>query len=322
MKTNCIAIATMNKVYANPVKVFIHTFKYNHPNIPINIYILDDYIPDQEILTKYTDVKFIPFKASRTHNFIHNNFVEINKESFNGNIYSTDSIIMMFAYLEVIDELISSGKHDVIIKSDLDTLWCDNMYADIEKFVKSNLPIAMSREVINEQHFIFGNDRLHYQHVDAGGYFCAGVMLFNVHLLSSSVLETVIHTMYRYGVSKFIYLDQDALVLSYKNKYVLNGVYNFTSAPIFRVNEVYCIHYNNYAKPFGIIGERITDNIRLFSTYTLYREIAEVANCDKEFIALLEDNLLKLRVLIDFKYNNSSLFRILSDKCSKMIQTI
>ena len=50
MNPNCIAVASMDRDYAGPMRVFIYSFKYYHPDIPINIYVLDDYTPDQDIL--------------------------------------------------------------------------------------------------------------------------------------------------------------------------------------------------------------------------------------------------------------------------------
>ena len=115
MTHKCIAIATFDKDFVNPAKVFIHTFKYNHPDIPINMYILDDYTPDQNMLNLYPDVTFKHIKNDRVKQFIAENKNEINTTSFDGNMYDSSKVICMFSYLEAIDELIAENKYDISI---------------------------------------------------------------------------------------------------------------------------------------------------------------------------------------------------------------
>ena len=296
MKHKCIAIGSFDKDFVNPAKVFIHTFKYNHPDIPINMYILDDYIPDQDMLNLYPDVTFKHVKNDRVKQFLTENKNEINTTSFDGNMYDSSKLICMFSYLEAVDELIAENKYDVIIKSDLDVIWIDSIYEELNNFVKSNLPIAMSREGVNRIHNEANDKLLHYPHLANGGYFCAGVTLYNTHVLTNGVLDTIFNTMKSYGINKFVYLDQDSLVLSYKDKFVLNGVYNHTSVPMPKGPDVYVIHYNINAKPFGKITEENAGCLPLSRTYKLYQQIAEAINCDTKFITLLKNNVPYLRL--------------------------
>lgn len=320
MTPKCIAIASFDKDFVNPAKVFIHTFKYNHPDIPINMYILDDYIPDQDMLNLYPDVTFKHVKNDRVKQFLTENKNEINITSFDGSMYDSSKLICMFSYLEAVDELIAENKYDVIIKSDLDVIWIDSIYDEISNFVDSNLPIAMSREGANEIHHEAKDKLLHYPHLANGGYFCAGVTLYNARVLANSVLDTIFNTMKSYGINKFVYLDQDALVLSYKDKFVLNGVYNSTSIPIPKGRDVYVIHYNIWAKPFGKITKQTVGCLPLSRTYKLYEQIAEAINCDTKFITLLKDNLQKLSELIEPCQQALPVLQILNIKLTNMLK--
>lgn len=320
MTHKCIAIATFDKDFVNPAKVFIHTFKYNHPDIPINMYILDDYIPDQDMLNLYPDVTFKHIKNDRVKQFLTENKNEINTTSFDGNMYDSSKLICMFSYLEAIDELIAENKYDVIIKSDLDVVWIDSIYDELNRFVDSNLPIAISREWISIKHYKADDKLLHHQHLASDGYFCAGITLYNTHILSNGVLDTIFNTMKSYGINKFVYLDQDALVLSYKNKFVLNGVYNFTSIPIPKGKDVYVIHYNLTAKPFGKITKKTVEYHPLARTYKLYMQIAETIKCNTEFITLLKDNLQKLSELTKPYHSASPVLQILNIKLTNMLK--
>lgn len=320
MTHKCIAIATFDKDFVNPAKVFIHTFKYNHPDIPINMYILDDYTPDQNMLNLYPDVTFKHIKNDRVKQFLTEHKNEINTTSFDGNMYDSSKVICMFSYLEAIDELIAENKYDVIIKSDLDVVWIDSIYDELNKFVDSNLPIAMPRELVSIIQYEAGDKLLHYPHLANGGYFCAGITLYNTHILSNGVLDTIFNTMKSYGINRFIYLDQDALVLSYKNKFVLNGAYNHTSMPIPKGKDVYVIHYNLPAKPFGKITRETVGYLPLTRTYRLYKQIAEAVNCNAEFITLLENNLQKLLELTKHHDLSSPVLQILNIKLINMLQ--
>lgn len=320
MVHKCIAIASFDKDYVNPAKVFIHTFKYNHPDIPINMYILDDYIPDEDMLNLYPDVTFKHIKNDRVKQFLTENKNEINTTSFDGNMYDSSKLICMFSYLEAIDELIAENKYDVIIKSDLDVVWIDSIYNEVNKFVDSNLPIAMSREHLNLRHYRANDKLLHYPHLANGGYFCAGITLYNAHVLPNGVLDTIFNTMKSYGINKFVQLDQDALMLSYKDKFVLNGVYNHTSVHIPKGKDVYTIHYNLCAKPFGKINKQTVGGFPLFRTYRLYKQIAETVNCDAEFITLLENNLQKLSELTRHCDLSSPVLQILNIKLTNMLK--
>ena len=320
MTHKCIAIATFDKDFVNPAKVFIHTFKYNHPDIPINMYILDDYTPDQNMLNLYPDVTFKHIKNDRVKQFLTENKNEINTTSFDGNMYDSSKLICMFSYLEAIDELITENKYDVIIKSDLDVVWIDSIYDELNKFVDSNLPIAMPREWVSIIQYEAGDKLLHYPHLANGGYFCAGITLYNTHILNNSVLDTIFNTMKSYGINRFVYLDQDALGLSYKNKFVLNGAYNHTSMPIPKGKDVYVIHYNLVAKPFGKITRETVFFHPLARTYKLYEQIAETINCDTEFITLLKNNLQKLSELIEPYYTVSPVLQILNIKLTNMLK--
>ena len=320
MTPKCIAIASFDKDFVNPAKVFIHTFKYNHPDIPINMYILDDYIPDQDMLNLYPDVTFKHIKNDRVKQFLTENKNEINITSFNGNMYDSSKLICMFSYLEAIDELIAENKYDVIIKSDLDVVWIDSIYDEVNRFVDSNLPIAMSREGVNRAHYEANDKLLHYPHLANGGYFCAGITLYNARILTNGVLDTIFNTMESHGINKFVYLDQDALVLSYKDKFVLNGVYNHTSMPIPKGQDVYVIHYNVYAKPFGKVSKQTVGYLSLSRTYKLYQQIAETIKCSTEFITLLKDNLQKLSELTKPYHSASPVLQILNIKLTNMLK--
>ena len=153
-----------------------------------------------------------------------------------------------------------------------------------------------------------------------GKYFCAGITLYNIHVLTNSVLDTIFNTMKSYGINKFVYLDQDALVLSYKNKFVLNGVYNHTSMPTPKGRDVYVIHYNVYAKPFGKVDKQSVGYLPLSRTYKLYEQIAEIINCDTEFITLLKDNLQKLSELTKPYHSASHVLQILNIKLINMLK--
>ena len=320
MTHKCIAIASFDKDFVNPAKVFIHTFKYNHPDIPINMYILDDYIPDQDMLNLYPDVTFKHIKNDRVKQFLTENKNEMNITSFSDNMYDSSKLICMFSYLEAIDELIAENKYDIIIKSDLDVIWIDSIYEELNNFVESNLPIAMSREGVNRIHHAANDKLLHYPHLANGGYFCAGVTLYNTHVLTNGVLDTIFNTMKSYGINKFVYLDQDSLVLSYKNKFVLNGVYNHTSMPTPKGKDVYVIHYNVYAKPFGKVSKQTVGCLPISRTYKLYNQIAEAINCDTKFITLLKNNLQKLSELTKPYDSATPVLQILNIKLTNMLK--
>lgn len=315
MNTKCIAVASMDKDYVDAAKIFIHSFKYHHPDIPINVYIVDDYHPSSDMLHMYKDVHFIHLKATRVNKFIKDNSDIINKKSFNNNIYDSSKIINMFAYIEAIDELIASKKYDVIIKSDLDTLWCDSILNELSEFANSNLPIAMSRENMP------GNTELYSSILNMGGYFCAGVMLYNTHMLTNSVLDTVFSTMQHYGISKFTYLDQDALMLSYSKKFELNGVYNITSMPIPKAKNVYVIHYNTFIKPFGRLEKDIVRDMPLYRTYKLYRDMAVAVNCHESFINKINDNITILHRFLKHKVRLRPDIQLIQIKCTKMLKS-
>ena len=309
MNTKCIAVASMDKDYVDAAKIFINSFKYHHPDIPINMYIVDDYHPSSDMLHMYKDVQFIYLKATRVNKFIKDNSNIINKKSFNNNIYDSSKIINMFAYIEAIDELIASKKYDVIIKSDLDTLWCDSILNELSEFTNSNLPIAMSRENMP------GNTELYSSILNTGGYFCAGVMLYNTHMLTS-VLDTVFSTMQHYGISKFAYLDQDALMLSYPKKFELNGVYNITSVPIPKAKNVYVIHYNTFIK---ILVSSIRR--KLYRTYKLYRDMAVAVNCHESFINKINDNITILHRFLKHRVRLRPDIQLIQIKCMKMLKS-
>ena len=67
--------------------------------------------------------------------------------------------------------------------------------------------------------------------------------------------------------------------------------------PIPKGKDVYVIHYNLAAKPFGKITRETVGYQPLARTYKLYEQIAETINCDTKFITLLKDNLQKLSEL-------------------------
>lgn len=320
MNYNCIAVASMDRDYAGPARVFVYSFKQHHPDIPINIYVLDDYTPDQDILDRYPDVKFIPFKAEKCRKFITNNIKNISKISFANNVYNSSKISNMFAYLEAIDELIATKQYDVIIKSDLDTLWCGSIEHDVDAFMETKLPIAMSKERVNIKHFMLADNGLHYQYLNAGGYFCAGITLYNARILAACVFDTIVKTMMHYGINKFHYLDQDGLVLSYPNKFTLSGVYNITSLPIPDVKNVYVLHYNAAIKPFAVANTQTLGYIPLFRTYELYREIALAIGCDEKFITQINNSIAAIKKrLVCIKETNPGI-QLIQLKCMEMLQ--
>ena len=320
MNPNCIAVASMDRDYAGPMRIFIYSFKYYHPDIPINIYILDDYTPDQDILDRYPDVKFIPFKAEKCRKFINDNINGINNISFANNVYDSSKIIDMLAYIEAIDELIATKQYDVIIKSDLDTLWCGNIENDLNAFVESKLPIAMSRERVNIKHFMLSEEGLHYQYLNTGGYFCAGITLYNARVLSAYVFRTIIKTIMHYGINRFHRLDQDGLSISCSNKFVLNGVYNITSLPIPDAKNVYVLHYNADIKPFAIVTKDVFDYVPLFRTYELYREIAKTIECDSTFITKINNSIAEIeKRLVHVKEIDSGI-QLIQIKCAEMLR--
>ena len=320
MNHKCIAVASMDRDYADPAKVFIYSFKQHHPDIPINIYVLDDYTPDQDILDRYPDVKFIPFKAEKCRKFINDNINGINNISFANNVYDSSKIIDMLAYIEAIDELIVTKQYDVIIKSDLDTLWCGNIENDLNAFVESKLPIAMSRERVNIKHFMLSEEGLHYQYLNTGGYFCAGITLYNARVLSAYVFRTIIKTIMHYGINRFHYLDQDGLSISYSNKFVLNGVYNITSLPIPDAKNVYVLHYNADIKPFAIVTKDVFDYVPLFRTYELYREIAKTIECDSTFITKINNSIAEIKKRLVHVKEIDSGIQLIQIKCAEMLR--
>lgn len=320
MNPKCVAIASMDKDYADAAKVFIYTFKYYHPDIPIKIYIIDDYQPDESLTNIHSDVTFIHFNASKVHDFINKNNTNINKKSFDNNCYDSSKIYNMFAYIEAIDELISTNKYDVIIKSDLDTLWCGSIVNDITEFVNSNLPIGVSKEKAPIEHIKLGSDGLLQQHLENGGHFCVGITLYNAKVITTSVLDTVIKTMQTYGISKFVYLDQDALLLSYRDKFILNGVYNMTSFPIPQITDVYVLHYNNPFKPFSKVDKPLLIYNPLFHTYKLYLTIAKSIKCREQFIDQINNNISILdKFFIQDNRPHRDIKLILS-KCLEMLK--
>lgn len=324
MNHKCIAIAAMDKVFADAVNIFIYTFKCNNPDIPINIYILDDYQPSQDML-KYNDVKFIHLDANKTHKFIEENKDSINTRSFTpDHMYDSSKVINMFAYIEAIDNLISTKKYDVIIKSDLDVLWCDSIINDLTEFTKSNLPIAMSKERIGIEQYILDSNGLLSYYQNNGGAFSAGVTLYNARIINSNIFDTLIGTMKKYGIYKFVYLDQDALSLSYPKKFILKGVYNSTACTIPDARDVYALHYAGPFKPFGKITK---ENIKKYNsdfihTYALYRDIAKIIMCSDNFISTINTNLATLnKYVVHNKWAHSGR-KLIELKCANTLKAL
>ena len=295
MNPNCIAVASMDRDYAGPARVFIYSFKYYHPDIPINIYVLDDYTPDQDILDRYPDIKFIPLKAEKCRKFITDNIDNISKVSFINQAYGPDKIINMFAYLEAIDELIAEKKYDVIIKSDLDTLWCGSIMNDLIEFTKSNLPVAVAREDTPAVYANVTDSYIYKKHIATGGFFCFGIALYNTHILSDNVCDTAFSTMCAGNMSEFVYLDQDALSLSYPEKFELKCIYHASYTSVVSVKDTYIIHYSMPVKPFAVSNVPVIEYHPLHRTYTTYREIAKAIGCSAKFIAQIDDSISKIK---------------------------
>ena len=321
MNPNCIAVASMDRDYAGPARVFIYSFKYYHPDIPLNIYVLDDYTPDQDILDRYPDIKFIPLKAEKCRKFITNNIDNISKVSFINNTYGPDKIINMFAYLEAIDELIAEKKYDVIIKSDLDTLWCGSIMNDLIAFTKSNLPVAVAREDTPTIYAKITDSDIYKKHIATGGFFCFGIALYNAHILNGSICDTVFNTMRNCNISEFIYLDQDALSLSYPEKFELKCIFQGASVPTITTRDTYILHYNLPARPFAVANIPMIEYHPLFRTYMTYREIASTIGCSAKFIAQINDSISKIRkCLVHARVDPEAL--LLRYKCVDTLQKL
>lgn len=324
MSHKYIAIASMDKDFVDAAKVFIHTFKCNHPDIPINMYILDDYTPDEDMLNLYPDVTFKHINNNRVKQFLTENKNEINITSFDDNMYDSSKLICMFSYLEAVDELIAENKYDVIIKSDLDVLWCDSIINDLTEFTKSNLPIAMSKERIGIEQYILDSNGLLSYYQNNGGAFSAGVTLYNARIINSNIFDTLIGTMKKYGIYKFVYLDQDALSLSYPKKFILKGVYNSTACTLPDARDVYVLHYAGPFKPFGKITK---ENIKKYNsdfiyTYALYRDIAKIIMCSDNFISTINTNLATLnKYVVHNKWVHSGR-KLIELKCANTLKTL
>ena len=227
----------------------------------------------------------------------------------------------MFAYLEAIDELIAEKKYDVIIKSDLDTLWCGSIMNDLIAFIKSELPVAATREDTPPVYADMVDSDIYKKHIDTGGFFCFGIALYNARLLTSNICDTVFNTMRKCNMSEFVYLDQDALSLSYPEKFVLKCIFQASSAPGITTRDTYILHYNLPAKPFAVANVPVIRYHHLFRTYATYRDIAIVIGCSTEFITQINDSITKIKTcLVGANVDHDAL--LLRCKCTKTLQNL
>ena len=119
------------------------------------------------------------------------------------------------------------------------------------------------------------------------------------------IFKTVQETMKKEGFEKCIFLDQDALNLTFEEFYDLTP-HGFINATI-PINEkipenILALHYNVTEKPFADISVKHWFDVIALTTYSGYLNIAEMCKCSSEFLEKIKNH-------IKYVKNYSSLFK-------------
>lgn len=280
-----IAFCVVDHDYIEPLRVALKTFRSKNP-IPFKVFKIDDFkVPDD--LKNLPNVEFIDFKPEKTLKFVKENYNLFNKESFNGNLYDDSKLANMFAHLEIEDLLMKD--YDVVFKTDIDVCYFENIENSIKSFFESNLPIAMAREHIHE---IITRPLYKFYKQRKKAFNCGFLMLNSKKC--KGIFKAVQETMKKEGFEKCIFLDQDALNLSFEEFYDLTP-HGFINANV-PLNEklpenILALHYNVTDKPFADISVKHCFDAIAVTTYSGYLNIAEMCKCSVEFLEKIKNQI-------------------------------
>lgn len=282
-----IAFCVVDHDYIEPLRVALKTFRSKNP-IPFKVFKIDDFkVPDD--LKNLPNVEFIDFKPEKTLKFVKENYNLFNKESFNGNLYDDSKLVNMFAHLEIEDLLMKD--YDVVFKTDIDVCYFENIESSIKSFFESNLPIAMARENIDESEII--KKPLCKFYLQRKKNFNCGFLMLNSKKCKK-IFKTVQETMKKEGFEKCIFLDQDALNLSFEEFYDLtpHGFINANVPQNEKLPEnILALHYNVTDKPFADISVKHCFDAIAVTTYSGYLNIAEMCKCSVEFLEKIKNQI-------------------------------
>lgn len=282
-----IVFCVVDHDYIEPLRVALKTFRSKN-SIPFKVFKIDDFkVPDD--LKNLPNVEFIDFKPKKALKFVKENYNLFNKESFNGNLYDDSKLANMFAHLEIEDLLMKD--YDVVFKTDIDVCYFENIESPIKSFFESNLPIAMARENIDESEMI--KKPLCKFYLERKKNFNCGFLMLNSKKCKG-IFKTVQKTMKKEGFEKCIFLDQDALNLSFEEFYDLtpHGFINANVPQNEKLPEnILALHYNLTDKPFADISVKHCFDAIAVTTYSGYLNIAELCKCSLEFLEKIKNQI-------------------------------
>lgn len=291
-----IVFCVVDHDYIEPLRVALKTFRSKN-SIPFKVFKIDDFeVPDD--LKNLPNVEFIDFKPEKALKFVKENYNLFNKESFNGNLYDDSKLVNMFAHLEIEDLLMKD--YDVVFKTDIDVCYFENIEDSIKSFFESNLPIAMARENIDESEMI--KKPLCKFYLERKKNFNCGFLMLNSKKCKG-IFKTVQETMKKEGFEKCIFLDQDALNLSFEEFYDLtpHGFINANVPQNEKLPEnILALHYNLTDKPFADISVKHCFDAIAVTTYSGYLNIAELCKCSLEFLEKIKNQIKYVKNYLSF----------------------
>ena len=263
---NSIAFAVVDHDYINPLRVTLKTFR-NKNTMSFKVFKIDEFeVPDD--LKEIPNVEYLDFIPKETIKFVTENY--------------------MFAHLEIEDLLMK--EYDVVFKTDLDVCYFENIDTIITDFYKSNKPIGMSREQIQDTN---NNRPLYSFYKERNKAFNCGFIMLNSKLCLD-IFKTVKNSMIKVGFDKCIFLDQDALNYSFDDVYDLtySGFINANMPSSEALTEKFiALHYNVTEKPFADISVKHWFDAIAITTYAGYLKVAEMCNCSKEFLEKIKKHI-------------------------------
>jgi lipopolysaccharide biosynthesis glycosyltransferase len=108
------------------------------------------------------------------------------------------------------------------------------------------------------------------------------------------IFKTVQETMKKEGFEKCIFLDQDALNLSFEEFYDLtpHGFINANMPQNEKLPEnILALHYNVTEKPFAETSVKHWFDAIAITTYSGYLNIAELCKCSLEFLEKIKNHI-------------------------------
>jgi lipopolysaccharide biosynthesis glycosyltransferase len=287
----CFAIGNLD--YLNVIKIGVGTFQqYN--KVPLVIYLTDNSADAFSTVIKYSNVTFKNIGDSLAADYFNKN-----KDLFNADFYafSIDHIADMLMANEVLDRTIAGyPESDVVVRLDMDVLFCGSMLDSVERFYNSGCVVGSSIENTPSRPQGLAQATSNFIHTNM--YMNAGNMMFNckhADLIKDHLSETF-KMFKQYDIKNFNFPDQDALNLMYKDKAIYNAnpdgwlICVADSDDYKNCNKVIFIHYCTKNKPFNYHG----GSRHVFAnTYHKYLDCAYKYHCSDIFIAKIKDTIAK-----------------------------